>query len=74
MTKKKSNNTQLNQMSIGDIEGVELKKGRGGARKGAGRPKTKPDTKVMRVPVDLVEEVQSLIDDYKARLENEQQK
>lgn len=71
MTKKKTNNTQLNQMSIGDIEGGEFKKGRGGARKGAGRPKTKPDTKVMRVPVDLVEEVQSLIDDYKARLDNE---
>lgn len=61
-------------MLIGDINGVEFKMSRGGARKGAGRPKTKPDTKVMRVPVDLVEEVQSLIDDYIARLENEQQK
>ncbi|MGI9920354.1 MULTISPECIES: hypothetical protein [Vibrio harveyi group] len=74
MTKKKTNKNQPNQMSIGDIDDVELKMGRGGARKGAGRPKTKPDTKVMRVPVDLVEEVQNLIDDYKARLENEQQK
>lgn len=74
MAKKATNKNQLNQMSIDDIDGVHLKKGRGGARKGAGRPKTKPDTKVMRVPVDLVEEVQSLIDDYKARFENEQQK
>ncbi|EGR3176764.1 hypothetical protein LCX91_004375 [Vibrio parahaemolyticus] len=74
MTKKTTDENQSNQMSIGDIDGVQLKKGRGGARKGAGRPKTKPSTKVMRVPVDLVEEVQSLIDDYKARLENEQQK
>ncbi|MCR9965456.1 MULTISPECIES: hypothetical protein [Vibrio harveyi group] len=74
MAKKITNKNQTNQMSIGDIDGVQLKKGRGGARKGAGRPKTKPDTKVMRVPVDLAEEVQRLIDDYKARLENEQQK
>ncbi|WP_277868898.1 hypothetical protein [Vibrio splendidus] len=44
-------------MSIDDIDGVKLKKGRGGARKGAGRPKTKPDTKVLRVPVDLVDEI-----------------
>ncbi len=74
MAKKTTDKNQSNQISIGDIGGVQLKKGRGGARKGAGRPKTEPDTKVMRVPVDLVEEVQSLIDDYKARLENEQQK
>ena len=58
-------------MSIGDIDGVELKMGRGGARKGAGRPKSKPDTKVMRVPVDLVDEIQKIIDNYKAELNNE---
>lgn len=74
MAKKATNKNKLNQMSIGDIDDVELKMGRGGARKGAGRPKTKPDTKVMRVPVDLVEEVQRIIDDYRVRLENEQQK
>ncbi|MCJ8351374.1 hypothetical protein [Moritella sp.] len=67
-TTKKSNQ---NQMSIGDIDGVELKMGRGGARKGAGRPKSKPDTKVMRVPVDLVDEIQKIIDNYKAELNNE---
>lgn len=33
----------------------------GGARKGAGRPKTKEDTKVMRVPVSLVPKVEKLI-------------
>lgn len=34
---------------------------RGGKRKGAGRPKTKEDTKVMRVPVSKVEDVKNLI-------------
>lgn len=33
----------------------------GGARKGAGRPKTKEDTKVMRIPLSKVEEVQRII-------------
>jgi len=33
----------------------------GGARKGAGRPKTKEDTVVMRIPVSLVNKVKSLI-------------
>jgi len=33
----------------------------GGKRKGAGRKKTKEDTKVMRVPVSKVEEVKKLI-------------
>ena len=37
------------------------KKKRGGKRKGAGRPKTKEDTKVMRVPVSKVEEVKTII-------------
>lgn len=37
------------------------KKKRGGKRKGAGRPKTKEDTKVMRVPVSQVEEVKKLV-------------
>lgn len=37
------------------------KKKRGGKRKGAGRPKTKEDTKVMRVPVSKVEEVKKLV-------------
>lgn len=34
---------------------------RGGARKGAGRPKRKEDTVVMRVPLSLVDTVKQLI-------------
>ena len=34
---------------------------RGGVREGAGRPKTKEDTKVMRVPLSLVPNVEKLI-------------
>lgn len=37
------------------------KKKRGGKRKGAGRPKTKEDTKVMRVPLSKVETVNKII-------------
>ncbi|MGL6121658.1 MAG: hypothetical protein ACRC1W_01215 [Shewanella sp.] len=33
----------------------------GGARKGAGRKKTKENTTVMRVPISLVETVKQLI-------------
>lgn len=39
----------------------EKKDPRGGARKGAGRPKTKEDTKVMRIPLSLVKQVEKLI-------------
>jgi hypothetical protein len=35
----------------------------GGARKGAGRPKTKEDTVVMRVPKSLVKRVKKMIKD-----------
>lgn len=37
------------------------KKSHGGARKGAGRPKTNEPTVVMRIPVSLVEQVKKLI-------------
>ena len=37
------------------------KKSHGGKRKGAGRKKTKEDTKVMRVPVSKVDEVNKVI-------------
>jgi hypothetical protein len=33
----------------------------GGKRKGAGRPKTKEDTVVMRIPKSKVEEVEKLL-------------
>jgi hypothetical protein len=36
----------------------------GGARKGAGRPKTKEPTKVMRVPLPLVPLFTELIEEY----------
>lgn len=37
------------------------KETRGGKRKGAGRKKTKEDTKVIRVPLSKVEEINKLI-------------
>ena len=37
----------------------------GGKRNGAGRPKGKAMTKVMRVPEELVKQVQKIIDDHK---------
>lgn len=36
----------------------------GGKRKGAGRPKTMPETTVMRVPVELVDKVEKLITEF----------
>lgn len=41
------------------------KENRGGARKGAGRPKTKEDTVVMRVPKSLVPKVKSMIEKHR---------
>lgn len=38
-----------------------MAKKRGGKRKGAGRPKTKEDTKVIRVPLSKFEEVKNMI-------------
>lgn len=38
------------------------KKPHGGARKGAGRPKTKEPTVVMRVPESLVSKVREIIE------------
>lgn len=40
---------------------------RGGKRKGAGRPKKEP-TKLMRIPVSLVEKVLKLIEKHSSRL------
>lgn len=39
-------------------------KKRGGTRLGAGRPKTKEDTVVMRIPKSIVEIVKELIKSY----------
>ena len=41
-----------------------MKNKRGGARLGAGRPKEKPDTVVIRVPVVVVDKIKQLIQDY----------
>jgi hypothetical protein len=40
---------------------LKKKSNHGGKRKGAGRPKTKEPTKVMRVPISKVEAVKKLI-------------
>lgn len=45
---------------------MRSKSKRGGARKGAGRPKTKEDTVVVRVPKSLVQIVKDLIDSYES--------
>lgn len=37
------------------------RKNNGGSREGAGRPKTKEDTKVMRVPLSKIEAVKKII-------------
>jgi hypothetical protein len=39
----------------------DKRKNNGGPRKGAGRPKTKEPTKVMRIPLSKVEAVKKLI-------------
>jgi hypothetical protein len=39
----------------------------GGKRKGAGRPKTKEDTIVMRVPKSLVPKVKEMIERHKKK-------
>lgn len=43
------------------------KKPHGGARKGAGRPKTKEPTVVMRIPISKVEAVNKLIKEKSRR-------
>jgi hypothetical protein len=45
------------------------KQGHGGKRAGSGRPKSKAIIKVMRVPEELVEQVQKTIDGYKNKLD-----
>lgn len=42
-------------------KGESKKENRGGKRPGAGRPKTKEDTVVMRVPKSLVPKVKEMI-------------
>lgn len=68
MTKKK-NAKQLNQIDMGEALGWKL--GHGGRRVGSGRPKGTIETKVMRIPVDLVAQVEQLVNEYKRELSND---
>lgn len=65
MTKKIKKTDKLDQMSFADEHHWKL--GHGGKRSGAGRPKGKTETKVMRIPAELVEQVQKMIDSHKKR-------
>lgn len=65
MTKKAKKTDKLDQLSMVDEYG--WKHGHGGKRNGAGRPKGKAMTKVMRVPEELVKQVQKIIDDHKKK-------
>jgi hypothetical protein len=65
MTKKIKKTDKVDQMSFVDEHDWRL--GHGGKRSGAGRPKSKTLTKVMRVPEELVEQVQKMIDSHKKR-------
>jgi hypothetical protein len=61
---------QKNQLSLDEMLDSEAwKQGHGGKRAGSGRPKSKTVTKVMRVPEELVEQVQKMIDGYKNKLD-----
>lgn len=63
MSTKPKKTDKLDQISF--IEEFGWKQGHGGKRAGSGRPKGSIETKVMRVPVELVPHVKRLIDDYK---------
>ncbi|MFA0050456.1 hypothetical protein BCT97_018415 [Vibrio breoganii] len=54
---------KLDQLDMADCFG--WKQSHGGKRDGAGRPKGKTQTQVMRVPVELVDEVKELINKHK---------
>ena len=63
MTTKQKKTDKDDQISF--IEEFDWKQGHGGKRAGSGRSKGSIETKVMRVPVDLVPLVNKMIDDYK---------
>jgi hypothetical protein len=65
MARKIKKTDKVDQMSFVDEHDWRL--GHGGKRSGAGRPKSKTLTKVMRVPEELVEQVQKMIDSHKKR-------
>jgi len=65
MTKRNKEIDKLDQMSF--VGEHDWRLGHGGKRSGAGRPKSKTLTKVMRVAEELVEQVQKMIDSHKKR-------
>lgn len=63
MTKKIKPTVKLDQLNF--VPEYDWKLCHGDKRNGAGRSKSKTKTKVMRVPVELVEQVQKMIDHYR---------
>lgn len=47
---------------------MKKKDNRGGQREGAGRPKTKEDTIVMRIPLSKIDQVKKLIGKSKDKI------
>jgi hypothetical protein len=69
MSKKQKKTDKDDQMNMCDEFGWKL--AHGGKRAGSGRPKGAIETKVLRVPVDLLPQVKQLIDDYKKEINND---
>jgi|TARA_R110002124_G_scaffold279593_1_gene452239 hypothetical protein len=64
-------NPTKNQLSLDEIPGSEAwKLGHGGKRAGSGRKKSAVETKVIRVPMEVVSEVESMIEIYKNNLDS----
>jgi len=62
---------QKNQLSLDEMPDSEAwKLGHGGKRVGSGRKKSAVETKVIRVPMELVSEVESMIEIYKNNLDS----
>jgi hypothetical protein len=69
MSKKQKKTDKDDQISMCDAFGWKL--AHGGKRTGSGRPKGSIETKVLRVPVELVAHVKKLIEDYKKEVIND---
>ena len=69
MPKKQKKTDKDDQISMCDEFGWKL--AHGGKRDGSGRPKGPIETKVLRVPVELVAHVKQLIEDYKKEVIND---
>ena len=69
MPTKQKKTDKLDQISF--IDEFDWKHAHGGKRTGSGRPKGSVETKVIRVPVELVLQVKKLIDDYKKEVHND---